>query len=119
MAAKYTLIFYEAVDGSKPVEEFLQVLDAPMRAKLFRAMGLLEENGPSLGFPHTRPLQDGIFELRAKVGNNITRALFFFRTGKNIIVTNGFVKKSEKTPRGEIEIAQRRRDDYLRREGRQ
>ncbi|HSK68520.1 MAG TPA: type II toxin-antitoxin system RelE/ParE family toxin [Candidatus Limnocylindria bacterium] len=113
MAGKYRLVFYETADGGRPVEEFLASLDIKMRAKMVRAMGLLEENGPELGLPHARPLRDGIHELRAQVGTDITRALFFYQAGKIVVVTNGFVKKSQQTPRGEMELAMKRRNDYL------
>lgn len=41
-------------------------------------------------------LEDSIFEVRAKQGNNITRVLYFFVVGRKIILTNGFVKKTQK-----------------------
>ena len=62
-------------------------------------------------------LGDGIFELRCKLGSNITRALYFFYVGKKIIVTNGFVKKTQKTPPFEIKLAKERRSDWLQRYG--
>ena len=65
--------------------------------------------------PYSKALSDGIFEIRAIQGNNITRVLYFFVVGKKIILTNGFVKKTQKTPDGEIELAKKYRDDYERR----
>lgn len=61
--------------------------------------------------------EDGIFELRAIQGNNIERILFFFCVGDTAILTNGFTKKTKKTPRGEIKLAMSRREDYYRRCG--
>ena len=55
---------------------------------------------------------DGIFEIRAKQGSDISRVLYFFVVGKKIILTNGFVKKSQKTPAGEIARAKKYRADY-------
>lgn len=66
--------------------------------------------------PYSEELQDGIFELRAKVGSDISRVLYFFMVGRKIILTNGFIKKTQKTPKSEIEKAKRYRDDYLSRE---
>ena len=60
---------------------------------------------------------DGIFEIRCKVGNNITRLLYFFYYKGKIILTNGFVKKTQKTPLEEIKVAKARRTDYKRRVG--
>ena len=89
----FQLEFYETEDGKKPVEEFLDSLDNKMAAKLISMMELLEEKGPELRMPYSESLGDQIFELRCKFGSDITRALYFFYTGKKIIVTNGFVKK--------------------------
>ncbi len=109
--------FYETEDGKKPVEEFLDSLDAKMNAKLVSMMELLEEKGTELRMPYSEPLGDKIFELRCKFGTDITRALYFFYTGKKIVVTNGFVKKTQKTPPSEIELAKKRRADWIRRYG--
>ena len=58
-------------------------------------------------------------ELRCKLGSNITRALYFFYVGKCIVVTNGFVKKTQKTPPGEIKLAKDRRKDWIERQERE
>ena len=64
-------------------------------------------------------MEDGIFELRCKLGSNITRALYFFYFGKHIVVTNGFVKKTQKTPPGEIRLAKERRKNWIERQERE
>ena len=66
--------------------------------------------------PYSSSLEDGIFELRCKVGSDITRELYFFYVGRRIIVTNGFIKKTQKTPRAEIILAKKRRADFIKRE---
>ena len=57
--------------------------------------------------------EDGIFELRSKAGTDIVRILYFFDGDRIIIATNGFVKKQQKTPRSEIELAKKRRIYHL------
>lgn len=64
-----------------------------MRAKIFMMLEFLEDKGPALREPYSKPLGDGIFEIRAKQGREITRVLYFFVVGQKIILTNGFVKK--------------------------
>lgn len=111
----FEIIFYEISDEDKPVEDFLDSLEPKMWAKLVGILQILQEKGNSLREPYTKHLDDGIFEVRAKVGSNISRTLFFFMVGKKIILTNGFIKKSQKTPPREIDIAKERRTDYLER----
>ena len=88
-----------------------------MAAKLIGLMEILEEKGTELRMPCSEHLDDGIFELRCKQGSNITRTLYFFYTGMRVIVTNGFVKKTQKTPPGELKLAKKRRADWIRRCG--
>ena len=83
-----------------------------MQAKLFRLLELLELKGNDLREPYSKFLSDGIYELRAVQGNNITRVLYFFVVGQKIILTNGFVKKTQKTPESEIDLAKKYRKDY-------
>jgi len=94
--SKIEVIFYDAPDGTEPALEFLDSLDRKMRAKMVRTIGLLQENGNELREPLSKPLGDGIFELRAQMGNNIMRVLYFFFIGNKAILTNGFVKKNAK-----------------------
>ena len=65
--------------------------------------------------PESRYLEDGIYELRAIQGNDIARCLYFFVVDNKAIVTNGFIKKTQTTPRDVIEKAKRYRMDYERR----
>lgn len=112
---KFEVIFYEKEDGECPVEQFLSALDLKMRVKMVGLLEILEEKGNLLREPYSRHLDDGIYEIRCKVGNNITRVLYFFYYGGKIVLTNGFVKKTQKTPGAEIELAKRRRRDFIRR----
>ena len=111
----FKIEFYETEDGKEPVKEFLDSLDDKMAAKLIGLMEVLEEKGTELRKPYSEHLDDGIFELRCKQGSNITRVLYFFYVGKKIIATNGFVKKTQKTPPREIKLAKERRADWLKR----
>lgn len=111
----FCLEFYETDNGAKPVEEFLDSLDNKMAAKLIGLMEVLEEKGTELRLPYSEHLEDGIFELRCKQGSDITRVLYFFYVGKKIIATNGFVKKTQKTPSKELKLAKKRRTDWLKR----
>jgi len=115
VASKCTAILYDKPDGSVPASEFMKSLDEKMRAKLARSISALENTGSALREPYSKPLGDGIFELRAQIGNNISRVLFFFMIGNRAIITHGFVKKTEKTPISEIVRAKKYRTEYLNR----
>lgn len=111
----YTVEYYELEDGTRPAEGFILSLDLKMRAKIFAALELLEIKGPGLREPFSKSLEDGIFEVRAKQGSDISRVLYFFVVGRKVILTNGFVKKTQKIPPRELDRAKRYRADYLRR----
>lgn len=113
---EFEIIFYETADGKCPVADFMNSLPKKMREKIFKSIDLLRIKGNSLREPYSKSLDDGIFELRCKVGSDITRTLYFFYMGKKIILTNGFTKKSQRTPQNEIDLAKARREDYIRRE---
>ena len=114
---KFTVVFYDLPDGSEPVKDFLLQLPVKMRAKIILTISLLEENGTALREPYSKPVGDGIFELRTKFGSDITRVMYFFYVGRKIILTNGFVKKDQKTPKREIERAKRYQAEYCSRKG--
>ena len=114
--AKFEVSFYEKEDGSKPVQEFLDSLDLKMRAKMIGTIEMLKKNGNQLRAPYFKPLDDGIMELRAIVGTNTSRVLYFFVIGQRVVLTNGFIKKTQKTPKKEIELAKKYRENYLERE---
>lgn len=109
------VVFYEDTEGHQPVRDFLDALDAKMRAKVLGRIELLEELGVHLTMPYARHLGNGIYELRTVLGSNITRVLYFFMMGDRAVLTHGFVKKTQKTPRSELERAERLRRDWVNR----
>lgn len=75
---KFEVEFYETEKGDQPAKDFLLKLDKKMRAKMVNTIAILQDNGYELREPYSKHLSEGIFELRAKVGNDITRVLYFF-----------------------------------------
>ena len=69
---------------------------------------MIEEFGPALGIPYTRPLGEGLFEIRAKGKEGIGRSFFCAVKGKEVIILHSFIKKSQKTPKKEMKIARKR-----------
>lgn len=109
----FEIISYTKEDGSTPTLEFIKSQPKKMQAKILMEIELLEEYGNELEGKYTKHLDDGIFELRIKFASDITRILYFFHIGKRIILTNGFVKKTQKTPVREINLAKKYRKEYL------
>ena len=111
----FQIEFYETEQGIQPAKDFLLSLDTKMRAKMVNTISILQDNGYELREPYSKYLSEGIFELRARVGSDITRVLYFFYVDSRIVLTNGFIKKTNKTPIKEIEKAKKYRADYLKR----
>lgn len=105
--------YYERENGEVPVAEFLGSLNVKLEAKTVRTINLLEAFGTELREPNSKPLGGGIFELRASLGSDDTRVLYFFYHQGVAVLTHGFVKKTRKTPPAEIERAKEYRRDYL------
>ncbi len=100
---RFEVEFYEKENGNQPVREFIISQEKKMIAKILDMINLLQDNR--------------LFELRIKSGSNISRIIYFFYVDRCIILTNGFVKKTQKTPRIEIDKALRYKYDYLSRSG--
>ncbi len=64
--------------------------------------------GPNLGEPHTKAFGDGLFELRLKGAEGIARIFFCALIGKRIVMLHSFIKKSDRTPKRELDVAQTR-----------
>lgn len=112
---KFEVIAYRKNDNTTPVNEFLYTLSEKMRAKAFRELDILAEYGNELREPYTKHVGGGIFELRIKNGTDISRIMYFFYTGKRIILTNGFIKKGQKLPKSELRLAKKYMREYLKR----
>ena len=93
---EFEIVFYDKPDGSEPVKEFLLSVDEKMRARLLRTIDLLARNGTALRMPYSEHLVDGIFEIRAKVGSDISRVLYFFVIGKKSFLQTVLSKKRRK-----------------------
>lgn len=115
---RFEVDFYEKENGEQPAKEFMLSLEKKLRAKLADTIMILQDNGYELREPYSKHISEGIFELRAKQGSDITRVMYFFYVDRHIILTNGFIKKTQKTPQSEIEKAKRYRSDYLKRKER-
>ena len=93
------------------VEAETLAFPAGILANFLHILEMIEEFGPSLGKPHTAPMGNGIFEIRAKGKEGIGRALFCMVKGKEIVILHSYIKKTQKTPKRELEKARRRKKE--------
>lgn len=109
--------FYKDKNGTEPVKEFLNSLSLPARARVVKLFNRLTEYGVLLKEPYTRQVRGKIRELRIRDNQGAIRILYFTYTGKRFILLHGFIKKTEKTPVQDIELAEKRMNDFIIREG--
>jgi phage-related protein len=114
--AKITAYYYSTESGKIPVKEFIDSLEFKSQRKFFFVKELLEEFGHRLPFPHAKYLGDSIFEVRFKGHEGAVRVLYFFYHEEKVIFTNGFIKKTNKTPKNEILLAVERRMNFLKKQ---
>lgn len=114
---KFNIEFYATEDGRQPFCDFYSNLDKQTKAKVLGAIELLKEYGTELRAPVTKAIGEGLFELRVKYEKIQIRNIFFFFSGKKIIVTNGFIKKTQKLPLKQKKMALKYKKDWIRRFG--
>jgi len=107
--------FYKTSTGKIPLTEFMDSLPKKLKVKALSDIGLLEELGTDIRLPYSKHLKNGLFELRIQQSNNNVRIFYFFFIEKKIILTNGFIKKTQKIPSKEIERGLMYKEDYERR----
>jgi len=99
------------IDFYDGVEDAILAMPDKIQARMIRLLEMMEEHGANLGAPHTEPMGEGLFEIRAKAKEGIGRGLFCYMEGERIQVLHAFVKKSAKTPRKELKLARTRLDE--------
>jgi phage-related protein len=114
---EWTVVFYVDEAGRSPVREFLEGLDSKTQVRFAWSIEQLRLRNVRAREPLARHLQGKLWELREESLTNIYRCLYFFASGRRIIFLHGFQKKTQKTPRQEIEIALRRLGRLVEREG--
>jgi phage-related protein len=111
--------FFRNSAGEYPVEKFLDNLSAKQSRKITWVMQLIEEieKVPEIYLKKLHGT-DNVWEIRIQTSYDIFRVLGFFDSN-NFIATNGFCKKSQKTPLGEIVLAEKRKREYINKQGKQ
>ena len=110
------VIFYKTTVGKSPVKEFLDSLTGKQAQKVAWVLRLIEEidKVPAQYFKKLSGTED-IWEIRVQMGGDLVRLLGFFYGAHFVVLTNGFAKKTRKTPPKEIALAEQRKREFLNR----
>jgi phage-related protein len=106
---------YTTERGDSPIDAFLDGLDKKSRAKVAAYLSLLEEEGPNLKRPYADVVRGKIRELRIHQSSNQYRVLYFFHVHDQIILVHAFSKKTQQLKEKDIELSERRMEDWMRR----
>lgn len=96
----YTITYY-----SEAVQEEILELPDTLAARYVMLTRRMVAIGPHLGEPHTKAFGDGLFELRLKGAEGIARVFFCTLIGKRVVMLHSFIKKSDRTPKRELDVA--------------
>lgn len=107
---KLTVAFYRSKTGAEPVRDWLGRLPEGDRRVLGRDLRLVEMGWP-VGMPLCRPLGDGLWEVRSRLGDNRIARVLFCATQGSMVLLHGFIKKTQKTPQPELDLARARQKE--------
>ena len=105
------VVFFQTEAGNEPVREWLKALPKPDRMTLGADILTVQYARP-VGKPLVDNLGDGIWEVRSRIGNRMARTLFAV-VDEEIVLLHGFIKKQQKTPADELDLAKKRKKQYL------
>jgi phage-related protein len=106
-AMKWTITFYNS-----RVESETLAFPKGILANLLRIFDLIELYGPAIGKPHTAPMGGGLFEIRTKGKEGIGRSLFCSVEGCEVVILHSFIKKTNKTPKKDLDLALKRLKEF-------
>jgi phage-related protein len=110
---KLRVRFYLSDAGSAPVRDWLLDFDADDRRIIGKDIQKVEFGWP-IGRPHCAPLGDGVWEVRSSIsGSRIARVVFCIVDGEAVLL-HGFIKKSQKTPQADLNLAKKRKREVMR-----
>ena len=112
---EWVIVFYLDDNDRSPVEDFLQTLDKKTQTRFAWSIEQLRMRNVRAREPLVRHLGGKLWELREESSTNAYRLLYFFFSGRKIVLLHGFQKKTQKAPSSEIEIALQRLNHYMKR----
>ena len=113
----WTVEYYMDARGREPVANFIDSLPVEVQAKILRLIDLLADYGVLLKEPYTRQIRGKLRELRITAKSGEIRVFYFAFAEGRMVLLHGFVKKARRMPIRDIEIAEKRLDDFVNRQG--
>jgi len=110
MNKKINVVFYQTSSGNEPVREWLKSLEFEDRKNIGNDIKTVEYGWP-VGMPVSRPLGNKLYEVRSSISNKRISRVIFTIMDTYMILLNGFIKKTQKTPKEEIALAIKRMKD--------
>ena len=107
---KLPAAFYHTPSGAEPVRDWLKDLPLADRRKLGFDIGTVEFGWP-VGMPLCRALGDGLWEIRSDLSSNRTARVIFCVGEDRMVLLHGFIKKTQKTPKSDLELARKRQKE--------
>ena len=105
---KWKITFYSPKIETQTLEFPVGIL-----ANFLHIAEMIESLGPNLGKPYVGSLGSGLYEIRAKGKEGIGRSMYCVAKGKEVIILNSFIKKTQKAPKKELDIAKKRMKEVL------
>ena len=102
--------FYQTANGNEPVREWLLKLNEEDRKIIGKDIQKVEFGWP-IGMPYCKPLKDGLYEVRSNITNQLIARIIFFIKTNEMVLLHGFIKKSQKTPKPDLDLAIKRKKE--------
>jgi len=112
---KVRAVFYRTEQGTEPVRDFLRGLPREDRRVIGNDIATIEYGWP-VGKPTCAPLGLGLWEVRSTLTTNRIARVLFMLDGGQMVLLHGFIKKTQKTPQGDIDTARKRMKEVKRHE---
>lgn len=107
------VIFFKTEAGNQPVLEWLRSLGDDDRKIIGDDLRTVQFGWP-IGMPLCKPLGDGLYEVRSKISDKKIVRLIFFQSEDNLIIVDGFIKKTQRTPKSELDYSKKCKSEYER-----
>ena len=107
-----SVTFFMTQSGNEPVREWLRALETDYKKSIGEDIKLIQFRWP-LGMPLVRKMETDLWEARSNLTHGNISRVFFTISGSQMILLHGFIKKAQKTPKKEIDLARRRKNEWF------